>query len=205
MKSRLKLVIYILLFIAVNKSFAQTYTFKMGYNLSFLHVDFPQYKPKLGTQLGATASISLTNTLSIEPGLLFTDKGFMTGIQITDADGEPIGTPLSTRISILYIEFPLQLRAAYDMGKNKVFFNAGPYISKGLSGQLRNSVLSYKLMLGTNGLSKLDYGMRFGGGVSFKSVEVGLVCDYGLVRLIQPNELLDMMCFGMTLGYVFNN
>jgi outer membrane protein W len=174
---------------------AQSYGLKAGLNLSnMLNKDDDDtysndYKMNPGFHIGAIVDVPFNDLLSFETGLLFTTKGMK-------YEDEYLGTDLTTKVNLYYLDIPLTLKASYELGEGlKMFGAVGPYVGVGLSGKIK-STTEYLDNETTNDddiewgsdededdLKRLDMGLTFGGGVEFNSITIGISYDLGLSNI----------------------
>ncbi|MCH5720689.1 outer membrane beta-barrel protein [Niabella hibiscisoli] len=81
-----------------------------------------------GFHVGATVDIAIADEFALQPGLLFTQKGFQSEV-IT-----PIVTTASTATSH-HIEVPVNLIFKPELGGGKLLLGAGPYVAYGVGGR----------------------------------------------------------------------
>jgi len=144
-------------FLIVSISYAQVRIgIKAGGNIATTMYDVdsddirePETKFKMGFHIGAIADIPLiANTLSLQPGLLYSNKGVSYDMEkmlkhinsqinptsdLTNYDGY-------FRLNYNYIELPIHV--AYKVKNLQVY--AGPYVAVGIGGRLRHD-FSYEL------------------------------------------------------------
>jgi hypothetical protein len=137
-----------------------------------------------GFHVGGLVDIGLGETLSLQPGVLYSTKG----------GG---GSTLS------YLEVPVNLVYSTGSGDGKFFFGAGPYFAYGVSASGGS-----KFGSGANDIGNPDFGAnvlagyRFGSGLAF-NVNYGL----GLANLNNDKSSGDYTVknnvFGISVGYFF--
>ena len=128
------------------QTFAQVkFGIKAGGNLCNMKIDIdrdfgdePESKTKMGFHIGLITDISLLeNTLSLQPALLYSNKGYSLdfekmlddefGVDIDDYEGY-------ARLNYNYIELPINL-----VYKNSGFqISAGPYFAVGIGGNFKH-------------------------------------------------------------------
>lgn len=117
---------------------------KAGLNLSNVMFDIdsdygdePETKTKVGYQIGLTADISLVeNTLSLQPSLLFANKGLSVDVEKTYEDffNDIDDYEGYLRLNYNYIEMPINV--AYKIKGFQLV--AGPYLAFGVGGNLKH-------------------------------------------------------------------
>ncbi len=81
--------------------------------------------PKPGFMIGVLAQVDF-GKLAFRPELNFIQKGSKTGY---------VGDPYASKITLNYIEVPLNVVYNMDLGPGKLFFGLGPAVGIGLSGK----------------------------------------------------------------------
>jgi len=215
MKKGISLFTLMLLLFVTTQSFAQLkFGVKAGLNLAnMVNKDKDEtyskdYKSKIGFHLGATAEISISEKFAIEPGLLFSTKGFKieeSGVKMT--------------FNLNYLEIPINAVYKIDLGSAKILINAGPYLGYAISGKAKAD----KAVLGDNGDSKeqkieigndkeksdikpLDFGLNIGAGVEIKGITIGLQYGLGLANLspyTDNDAKMNNKVIGISVGYKF--
>ncbi|MGN7785504.1 porin family protein [Niabella sp. 22666] len=81
-----------------------------------------------GFHVGATVDIAIADQFAVQPGLLFTQKGYQSEV-IT-----PTVTTAST-ITSHHIEVPVNVIFKPELGEGKLLLGAGPYVAYGVGGR----------------------------------------------------------------------
>lgn len=81
-----------------------------------------------GFHVGATVDIAIADQFALQPGVLFTQKGFQSEV-IT-----PTVTTAST-VTSHHIEVPVNLIFKPELGDGKLLLGAGPYVAYGVGGR----------------------------------------------------------------------
>ncbi|HJP62147.1 MAG TPA: porin family protein [Mucilaginibacter sp.] len=179
-----KTLLLLALIVASMATFAQTTTFgiKAGLNSSKLTVSATggsiSTESLVGFHVGGVADIGF-ETFSIQPGLLFSTKGGKS----TSEDG-------TDKITLNYLEIPVNFLYKVPAGDGKVFFGAGPYLGYGLSGKSKSSDgTSTDVTFGstTDDVKNPDFGFNFLAGYQF-SQGFALNVNYGLGLANLSNE-----------------
>ncbi|MBD2768554.1 PorT family protein [Hymenobacter sp. BT664] len=98
-------------------------------------------KSLVGVQAGGTLSIGLTEKLSFQPSLLFSQKGVESEVSLRDYSDLPyVNTAtITTTTKLNYLELPLNM--VYTLGGAEGFqLFAGPYVAAGVGGSGSYSV-----------------------------------------------------------------
>lgn len=121
---------------------------KAGGNLNNMKFDIdsdfgdePETKAKIGFHLGLITDITLVeNTLSLQPSLLYKNKGYSLDMEVMlDDEFDDLGIDMDdyegyVRLNYNYIELPINL-----VYKNSGFqVSAGPYFAIGLGGNMKH-------------------------------------------------------------------
>jgi hypothetical protein len=135
--------LFTVLLFTVTASYAQTYIIpKAGANISiFAPADNKENVSSIvGFTGGVAVSIGLGNSFSIQPELLFIQKGGSYEFESTPGDG--ILEVRKTDVKINYLELPILAKYGIGNGVVKFYVNAGPSISIGLGGKTDYSMVA---------------------------------------------------------------
>ncbi len=144
--------------------------------------------------VGPTYEIEISDIISIEPGVMFTQKGFKIA-----------GNNQILKSKLLFIEIPINVKGyIVEFGDARLYGLAGGYFGFMLS----NKINGVKFPIGNtpNNLFKgFDAGLTFGSGVElFEAMTVGVSFDIGLANLSNdPNETDRLSVFKLSVGYKF--
>jgi hypothetical protein len=135
---------------------------------------------------GAYAGIPVDNTISIEPGLYYSQKGYEMKGQLNLKGMEFLGANAKAQLISQYIDMPILLKA--NLGGGLQLF-AGPQFSylthadlKTTAGVLGFNLLNSKLDA-TNQLNRWDAGVTGGIGYQFSNgINIMASYDYGLSK-----------------------
>lgn len=151
---------------------------KAGLNLANLYVDDVQDENfKAGFSAGMFAKLPIVRGLSLQPELLYSNKGAKLTYDlpnIVGGDGE-------YRFNLHYVELPVM--AVINVVKN---FNihAGPYVSYLASANVTrlndDNELSDIADLEADNFNRIDYGLAGGLGLDFQNLTIGARYNYGL-------------------------
>jgi hypothetical protein len=218
MQFLVKVSLIAILSISCLKIEAQTFAIKGGLNLANM-LDYnndtvfsDDYKIKPGIHFGFTANIPLNNYLSIESGIIVTNKGVQ--IEIVRQGNGYLG-----KLNLYYLEVPLTIRASHKLSDGKIIFgSAGPYISAGLIGKVKAITENNgkkvsaedEVDFGTDQYEDevrlLDWGLSFGGGIEVNEVVLGISYDLGLANIYPYQEngaTLKNRVIKLSIGYIF--
>ena len=171
-----KTLLLLALIVASTATFAQTTSFgiKAGLNSSKLTVSATggsiSTESLVGFHVGGVVDIGF-ETFSIQPGLLFSTKG-----------GKSSSEEGTDKVTLNYLEVPVNFLYKVPAGDGKVIFGAGPYLGYGLSGKSKSSDgTSTDVTFGstTDDVKNPDFGFNFLAGYQF-SQGFALNVNYGL-------------------------
>ena len=134
MKNLLKLLIVVVALTMTSRSAVAQLKFgvKGGFNVAnMVETDNDEtysYDSKVGFHLGVTAEYPISKKIAIEPGLLFSTKGY---------EYELLDVKVSSDLN--YLEIPVNAIYKIDLRKAKILINAGPYLGYALSGKMKAS------------------------------------------------------------------
>jgi hypothetical protein len=156
-------------------------------NIVDLSKGFISTKSRTGIHVGAYASVPLTEQISFEPGLFYSQKGYaMKGDLKIDAL-KFLGVNATAKVESNYIDIPLLLNAEVAKG---LHVYAGPQFSylTGSNLHINTSVLGISLLNKrldlTNNFNRMDVAIAGGIGYAFENgfhIKAGY--DYGLGKL----------------------
>lgn len=220
MRNTTKLLILFILISLSSEAFSQKLGAKAGLNLSTIHSKnrYSNIKLSPGFHIGVTAELPIDEIFTFNPELLLTSKGHIFNPKEDDiGNGQTLD--IKQKDNIYYLEIPLIAKTTFKIGKNKIYFNLGPYLSIGLFGNIAyeskssidfaNSSTKTKITWGGENYpsyNRFDYGITSGGGFEIKAFRIGLSYDLGLANTI-PNTLNDTKTtnrvIGISVGYKF--
>lgn len=157
---------------------------KGGLNLSNLYVnDVKDENMKVGFNAGIFAKIPVTKGFSIQPELLYTQKGSKLTYDNVFGSGE-------YRYNLNYVELPLA--AVFNIAKN---FNlhVGGYASYLVSANIKqlkdNGDINTIADLKADDFHRFDYGLLGGLGVDVQNFTIGARYNYGLHEVGKSGNL----------------
>lgn len=160
------------------------YGIKAGANLTNMYVDdVVDENVKLGLVAGFYAKLPLTTGVSIQPELLYSNKGAKEKYNNVLGKGE-------YRFNLDYIELPVS--AVFNLGKN---FNihGGGYISYLAAVNIKDlhndGTIDNVKDLNAEDFHRIDYGLLAGLGVDVQNFTIGARYNYGLHEIGKPNTL----------------
>ncbi len=222
-----KIILVALLAVISCTTFAQKITLgvKGGLNISTLDYSFPVTSSTGTTSLNLyPSSIKSFNagvfadfkfgSISLQPALNFTGKGGKAEIETTDNTGKSLGTVAST-LTLYYLQLPVNIVYHVPVRIGNVYFGAGPYIAKGLSGTSK-----YPGNTANGEATTISNSVNFGGDNGFKPIETGVdaVAGFKFTNGFLVNINYDLgfkntgpiagtsmksRVFGVSIGYCF--
>lgn len=219
---KIKNLLFILLLITLaSSSFAQTFGIKAGLNLSNMVMKddddtySDDYKMLPGFHLGVVADIPFSDMFSFEPGLLLSTKGFK-----FEESEEYMGETMESKMkmSLYYLDIPLNLKASFGSGDTKFYGTFGPYLGMGLSGKYKSEITimgeteseDEDVKWGTDeeddDLKRFDFGVAFGAGAQFGAISVGAGYQLGLANISPYTEngsTIKNNVISVSVGYMF--
>ena len=163
---------------------------KVGMNMSNFTGD-ADTDMRVGFNLGVGMEYQFTDMWSLQPSLMFTQKGAKLG----DMKANP-----------MYLELPVMAAARFDVANNtNVVINAGPYLACGIAGKSKVDMgnVEYKEnTFGDGGLKRFDAGLGVGVALELGQIIVGLDGQFGLVDVQKVGNPKNMN-FSIIVGYKF--
>lgn len=162
-----------------------------------------EVKRRMGFQIGAYLTQSLSGNVSFQPEIHYIQKGAKVAVSLTDIEGNAGVTDAEASIKLAYLEVPLLLRFDMNQGKSvRPFLVAGPAVAFRISCNIGLGVegASFNTDCGSEGDSELevesddpfkkfDAGVMMGGGIAgtMGSLPVSLQVRYshGLINIAQ--------------------
>lgn len=199
MRNILKISLALVLLTLGTTAFSQSIGIRGGLSLSNLFAEnnsgtiSDDFLHKVGYHGGIVLDFNITNTFSIESGLMIESKGFRT-------EGNFGGITSDYALNLTYLDIPLTLKASTDNKIVNFYGILGPYVGAGLFGNEKGEtvVLGVKtefndpIQWGTtqdDEARRLDYGLMIGAGVELGSIQLGLSYAHGLANIapVQSN------------------
>ncbi len=169
--------------------------------------NYTEYENKsvVGFQAGLAFDLAPKSVISIQPEILYIQKGGKTGYRL-DANNS-----VSTRVYYNYVEVPVLAKLKLNLGEHNssVYFLGGPYVGLAVSGKSKQSITLAGQTTSTeknftfdnssegDRNRRLDWGLSFGGGVKVNSVFVDLRYNLGI------NNLLDKSATNQNNGEAY--
>jgi len=198
MKTSVKILVVITLVLSATYTQAQTrFGIKGGLNFSTIAISgsgtTTTPDSKIGFNLGAISEIPLATDFYLQPGLLFSTKGYK------------IGSNLS--VSTNNIEIPINALYKLNAGSVKVLGFAGPYIGYAVSGKGKYEGISSDIKFSGDNkvMNAFDLGLNFGAGVEISNFQITAQYGLGLTNLAVNSDSFTMKnkVIGVSVAYLF--
>lgn len=176
--------------------------------------DLDDNKMKIGFSIGVNAEIPIAPEFYIQPGLLFSQKGYKWEVEDED----------DVKFSASWIEVPINFVYKPTLGTGKLILGVGPYVGFGIGGKIKqdgndeeidikfkSDVKADDLDGETTYLKPLDFGGNLVAGYEFSNkFSFQLNAQLGMANLFpkfegnKPDEeKIKNVGFGLSLGYRF--
>lgn len=153
-----------------------------GLNIANVGGDASGTDSKMGFHIGLLKSFNITESFSIQPGLLFSAKGY----EIAD-----IGMGMN------YLEIPVNAVYKFGDGDGGFMLHAGPYL-----GYMINATVEGEAIDDYDGVNRMDFGLNVGVGYQ---LPMGLMfrAQYGLglASTTDGDAKVPNRVIGITVGY----
>ncbi|MFK8009675.1 MAG: porin family protein [Saprospiraceae bacterium] len=148
-----------------------------------------------GVNAGIFANIQLGSIMALQPEVTFSQKGFTATWDSSDS---------SSTLNTSYLDMPLMIEAGFAMGKNfRVFANAGPNVSYLIKAEeefynsMNGETTTTEYNFDVESLERLDVGINFGGGISFRTNRWKYTLDarynMGLKEIMVTEDAMDFV------------
>jgi hypothetical protein len=158
-----------------------------------------EYKITPGFNIGVNAEMGVAPDFYFQPGVLFTTKG------------ANLDTQDNAKVSLSYIEVPLNLIYKPVLGTGKLIAGFGPYVAYGIGGKYKDDNGEDDINFGSDAeeddLKPLDMGANLLFGYELASkLSVQMNVQLGLLNLVPDGDSDNSMKntgFGVSFGYRF--
>jgi len=190
---------------------------KVGLNLANVAGDDTEdAKMKMGLQIGLVTDIAFSDAISLQTGLLFSQKGTKSELDFMDET-------YTMKTNINYLEIPINAVYGLDLGNNKLQLFAGPYVGIGLTGKISSDMDGSEDMdiqfvndyvdLDDDkaGLKRFDLGLNFGAGYKINNIQIQANYGLGLSNLIPDfdgeasDDKISNSVIQFSVAYFFGN
>ncbi|MBO9595063.1 MAG: PorT family protein [Niabella sp.] len=113
-----------------------------------------------GWHAGVTFDIPVADEFYVQPGALFSTKGYKTDNSYFDGNANT-----NSKVTASYIEVPVNLLYKPELGSGKLLLGVGPYVAYGVGGKWDSKFSSGNTSISTDGSVEFkgDYDDRSGG------------------------------------------
>ena len=190
---------------------------KAGVNLATLTFDNPTLnatqQARIDFQGGFVVDVPLTRKLSLQPALVISTKGTQINTFAIDSSRNPIATPITNSIKLLYVELPLLALFRFDVSSSlRLYGGLGPYLGVGLGGRISSTfaplgereVVFGSGAVGSNSFRRFDYGVSGAAGLEWHGLMVGVTYGYGLADLGSALAKSYHRPIGISVGFWLN-
>ncbi|WP_413998528.1 porin family protein [Flavobacterium sp. W1B] len=151
---------------------------KGGINFSNLYTDNVDDQNVLtGFNVGLFAKLPVTNSISIQPEIYYTEKGSELTYNNTFVSG-------TAKFKLNYIEVPVMLVANLTKNFNVQF---GPYAAYLIDGKTTNEsnggTFNFSDNINKDDFNKIDAGIAAGLGIDLETISFGVRYNYGLTKV----------------------
>ena len=193
--------ISIFFFITGGNISAQSFGMKLGMNFSKTtdyRDDFDEIKMRPGLNVGPIVEYNVADNFYIQSGLLFSQKG----LKIDD----------NAKVSIYYLELPLNLINKFEMEPVTIMYGVGPYFAYGIKSKVKykddDQTVIRSVDLGydhdDDDFIPADFGIGLNAGVEYSSIQFNFEWGIGLTDIAHRYPSMFNRRFGITVAYLIN-
>jgi len=187
--------------------------FKAGVSLSNQSVNTLGMAVKstnlIGFHAGGLFNIDVTDELSIQPGIFYSNKGYQYNQALSNGT-QTVQKPIMGKIQLNYLEAPLNVIYKFEATRSiNGYFGGGGYLGYGLSGtyavQDQRSDISFTKSIEGYQYKNPDYGVNavIGSEIS-KHVVIEANYSLGLSNLsYYQSSTIHNRSMGLSIGYLF--
>lgn len=148
-----------------------------------------------GVNAGIFANIQLGSIMALQPEITFSQKGFTASWDSSDS---------SSTLNTSYLDMPVMIEVGAAMGNNfRIFANAGPNVSYLIKAEeevynsMNGETTTTEYNFDVESLERLDVGVNFGGGISFRTNRWKYTLDarynMGLKEIMATENAMDFV------------
>ena len=181
---------------------------KVGLNLANVAGDNTEdAEMKMGLQIGVVTDIAFSDALSLQTGVMFSQKGSKDEFD---------------RVNLNYLEIPINAVFGIDVGSNKLQFFAGPYLGIGLNGKISRDLFDEDTDIqfgndimdvddGKTPFNRFDIGLNAGVGYKINNIQIQANYGLGLSNLIPKfdseasEDKISNGVMQLSVAYFFGN
>jgi len=177
---------------------------------------YREYRP--GFHIGPSVAIKLNDHFDINPALLFSSKREYSESTIYiprfDNSNTSYRYDFKSSINEYYLDLPITLKFKFNVGEQKLYALAGPYVNVLLFDDSTTELFvdgertEIENQFEGKFSNRIDYGIQMGLGVQLKSYVIQATYDYGFYRTMKYADLpleesVRNAVARITLGYKF--
>jgi hypothetical protein len=189
-----KLLLTTVVFLSAISLLSAQFGFKAGMNVDNIKCTFEgvnvDTKSIIGYHAGITGDAQIVGPVYLNVSALYSMKGF-----------EEAGA----KYHINYVEIPVNFSFKYDIGFNKAFIQAGPYLGIGVSANYTSGGDKFKINFGDNydELNMIDYGITTGLGFQFEKIQLSGNYSLGLADMGYAGAERKNRVLSFSVAYIF--
>lgn len=195
----LMLPLVILLLCLPEKTISQM-KFGVKAGLNFANTSMKDYESSYDTKgitafhFGFLLNIPINDGLSIEPGLLYSQKGAKRSEYLEDY-----------KLTMNYLDVLVNLKYEFEVTDNiNLFAMGGAYVGYGLNGKTYIESEGVNLNWEEDEIKRIDLGVNIGAGVKYGQVQLSLEYKIGLQNISSDEELtVNHNVLGLSLAFFF--
>ncbi|MNK47558.1 hypothetical protein D3C87_663700 [compost metagenome] len=169
------------------------------------------YDTKTSYYVGGTVEFQLSDLVSIQPGLTFTDKGTRINSSSFGFDNDDFFSDIDATLNFKYLEVPVNALVNFKVANSgKLFVGAGPYFAYALSANAKMGSEKEKIEFEDSGFKRTDFGLNFLAGFQLNNgLNVHAGYGLGLSNMADDQEAQDFNAsikhklFTVGLGFSF--
>ena len=160
--------------------------------------DFNEINMRPGLNVGPIIEYNVADNFYLQSGLLFSQKG----LTIND----------DYKISIYYLEIPVNLLNKFEMDPVTLMYGVGPYFAYGLKSKLKvegnDRTVIEDVDMGYDHDDDFiipgDFGVGFNAGVEYSSMQINMEFGLGLTDIAHRYPSMFNRRFSITFAYLIN-
>ena len=170
---------------------------KVGMNMSNFTGD-SETDMRIGFNVGIGMEYQFTDMWSIQPSLMFTQKGTKMG---------------ELKVNPMYLEIPVMAAARFEIADNQnIVVKAGPYFGFGIAGKYKAGGEKIDFFkdakdedgdILVEGAKKFDAGLGVGVAYEINKFFIDLTGEFGLAKIYDGDGAPKNMNFSIGVGYKF--
>lgn len=169
--------------------------------LRFGDFSYHGLKTKAGFSGGVIMEFSLSQTASINTGLLYTQRGY----RMDDSFNED-KCKIKASMITQNLEIPINMNLRLKLPVIQPFIQAGPYLMVALGGDMKEGKISEDIDFSgaDKEMKRADFGFNMGAGADFLNFRILFSYELGFVNLRVPDDYkMRNRAFTASLAYLF--